>query len=156
MGLEAFLPFVLSLAVALFFVSELRKRHRHLEQLKAQKARLHSTQRAQLAAKHFSAFMEVEVSGVLPGGKTLLIGYRKRNQKGVILFPGERVKNESYIEGTIVAWPKAQTEPAIEILNRWTVQKTKVFLRVKEEGGLLIISDPVKDETITIELIPSN
>lgn len=156
MGLEAFLPFVLSLAIALFFVFELRKKNRHLEELKSQTARLHSAQRAQLAAIHFNSFVEVELSGVLPDDKTLLIGYRKRNEKGAILFPGERIKNESFIEGTIIAWPKKQTELVMKILDQWTTEKTKVFLRVNEDGEQLIIFDPLRDETISIELVPNN
>lgn len=155
MALAAFLPFLLSLALVLFFALGWRREHRNLEEIKERRAKVHSIERAQLAAKHFQDFSEVHLTGVLRDGDTLLIGYRKHQSNSTKLFPGERATSPGAVEGTIIAWPSVGSQLEIDKLNKWLYEQSLIYLRVNESGSLLVMCDSVMDETVSINLIPS-
>lgn len=156
MGLYAFLPFVFSLALVLFFAFGWKRENVNREAIKAKRAKVHSAERALLAADHFKGFCEVQIIGVLPDGDTLMIGYRKRYDPSVPIFPGEIIRNNSVVEGTIITWPTGNEMHFIEPLSIWYENGTTVFMRVSESGGNLIFSDPANDVTVSIGLMPSN
>lgn len=154
MGLYAFLPFVFSLALVVFFALGWKRENANLEAIKAKRAKVHSAERAVLAADHFNGFSEVQIIGILPDEDTVMIGYRKRFDPLVAIFPGEKIRDNSVVEGTIITWPTDMS--FIEPLSRWYENGTTVFMRVSESGSSLIFSDPVNDITVSIGLMPSN
>lgn len=156
MGLYAFLPFAISLALVIFFAFGWKRENANLEAIKVSRAKLHSVERAAMAAQYFRGFCEVKIIGVLHDGDNLMIGYRKKHDPNVSTFPGERVYQDDVVEGTIITWPTEQETSAIAQLCEWHQQSATVYMRVTESGENLIFADPEIDVTISIGLMPSN
>lgn len=155
MALEVFLPFLIALALFLFFAIGWRREHQHLEEIKMTRAKVHSAQRAKLAARYFQNRVEVSLTGVLPDGEALLIGYRKKNGYSGELFPGERVRDSDCVEGTIIAWLTEDSTRTVEVLDRWCLSHAKVMLWVDQTGSVLSIANPEEESEIDVNLIPS-
>lgn len=156
MAWYSFLPFLLSMGLVAFFALGWRREHKRLEQVKVRRARAHSAERAALAADYFHGFVSVKLIGALPDGDTLLVGYRRNVNEISGLFPGEKITDNQFVDGTLVAWPSQADGSSIEVVNRWCQDGTTVKIRVSEGGGNLIILEPETNITVSIGLIPTN
>lgn len=156
MAWYAFLPFLLSMGLVAFFALGWRREHKRLEKLKVRRAKVHSVERAALAADYFHGFVFVKLIGALPDRDTLLVGYRRNVSEISGLFPGEKLTGNQSVDGTFVAWPSQSDGPSIEVLNRWCHEGTTVKIRVSEGGGNLIILEPETNVTVSVGLTPTN
>ena len=156
MVLYALLPFLISMGLVAFLALGWRREHKRLEEVKARGARVHSAERAVLAANYFHGFVAVKLIGALPDGDTLLVGYRRNIHDISGLFPGERISDNQSVDGTFVAWPSQSDGPSIEVVNRWCLEGTTVKIRVSDGGGSLIMLEPETNIKVSVGLIPTN
>lgn len=155
MALAAFLPFLLSLGLVFFLAYGWRHERKNLEEIRRRRALSHTAERAQLAAKHFQGFQKVKLTGILPEGGTMLIGYRRDNDSSDSIFPGERIIGGGRREGTLITWVSGKNNLGIDTLYGWCSDENEVFLRVTESGKMLVLSEPRSGTTLNIPLMPS-